>query len=236
MNIEVAYYTEIGGRKFNEDAVSVTESDTGMLAIVSDGLGGHGGGQMASKQCVSKVAGELLCMLPNEASLVSAIEKANASILAMQNDEVQMKTTIAVCWINGSKGFLANVGDTRIYLIREQEIIYQSIDHTVAQLAVLGGAITADEIRTNKDRNKLLRALGSSSELKIDTKVLEVKPQDRFLICSDGFWEHIKEQDILKQLREHETASAWMNAMRKQIERTGGDKMDNHSAIALRIQ
>lgn len=236
MNIEVAYYSDIGGRQFNEDAVSVTESDTGMLAIVADGLGGHGGGELAAKRSVSMVTGELLCAVPNESALVSAIEKANASILAMQNAEVQMKTTIAACWITGNRGFLANVGDTRIYLIRGEEIIYQSIDHTVAQLAVLGGAITAEEIRTTKDRNKLLRALGSGTELKIDTKVLELKPQDRFLICSDGFWEYITEPELLCFLHGNETASAWLNAMRKHIEEKGDSRMDNHSAIVLRIQ
>ena len=235
MRVEISYYSEIGSRENNEDMISVTESDATLLAMAADGLGGDGCGELASKKTVSTVVSELLCEELNVNTLVRAVQHANSDVIKMQTDGAKMKTTVAVCWMNETTAVTANVGDTRIYHIRRRKIVYQSMDHSVAQLAVLGGVISADEIRTTKDRNKLVRAIGSQQDIQIDTKVLELLPGDYILICTDGFWEHVREDEICLILSQVSTASEWLRQMRMRVEEAGGNRLDNHSAIAKRI-
>lgn len=235
MNIDISYYSAIGGRKVNEDTVSVLESGNALLALVADGLGGHGGGDAASQCAVSAINSELQNCAVNDEAMIAAITDANQRVLALQADQIQMKTTIAALWMRNHAAVAANVGDSRIYQIRGGEIIYQSVDHSVAQMAVYVGEITPEQIRGNRDRNKLIRALGSEQNVKPDSKVLSVEQGDCFLLCSDGFWEVITEAEMLRSLENSEDVAAWLKKMRSYVEVNGRHGMDNHSAIALKI-
>ena len=93
------------------------------------------------------------------------------------------------------------MGDTRIYQFRDDAIIYQSTDHSLAQLGVMAGDLKLEDIRSNKDRNKLFRALGDRRTPKVAEKLLDILPGDRLLLCSDGFWEGIWEEEMLRCAR-----------------------------------
>ena len=234
MNVDISYYSAMGKRTQNEDTISVLESGNSVLALVADGLGGHGGGDDASRVAVSSINSELQnCMVTADA-LIDAITNANQKVCESQTDEVKMKTTIAALWLNGNAAVVANVGDSRIYQIRKGKIIYQSVDHSVAPMAVYAGEITADQIRGNSDRNKLIRALGSESDVNPDSKVLCVEPDDYFLLCSDGFWELITESEMLNILNRSKDVTDWLKIMRNYVETNGRRNMDNHSAVAIR--
>ena len=235
MNVDVAYYSSIGGRALNEDSVSVLESGNMMLVLVADGLGGHGGGDAASQCAVASIGKSLNSKMPSEDALYDSIADANSRILSMQTDKIQMKPTIAALWLGGKTAYAANVGDTRIYQFRHERIVYQSVDHSVAQMAVLVGALSQEEIRGSRDRNRLVRALGSESTVKPDISELTVQHGDCFLLCSDGFWELVTEKQMTAKLASCKNVTDWLNAMRRVVDEHKKNNMDNNTAAVLKI-
>lgn len=231
MDISVSYYTECGIRSKNEDSVSVLESPQGVLAIVADGLGGHGNGEIASAKAISVLndhlrSGEALDI----DGFADAVCMANDAICSAGNG---MKTTVAVLFLNDTEPFALHVGDSRIYQIRNGKIVFQSADHSIAQLAVLVGEISAEELRAHPDQNKLVRAIGNPKAPKIDITALTVLPGDNFLLCSDGFWGPVTEDEVLRTLADTETVEQWLSAMRGTARK---DSRDNHTAIVIRVE
>ena len=233
MDINISYYTAKGKRQNNEDAVSLLEGSNGLLAIVADGLGGHEAGEVASSYAVSAMNRILQSRFPDEDELIDAIQQTNQEIYEMQDPQHRMHTTVAALWLGDHSIFAANVGDSRIYQFRDGRIIYQSMDHSVAQMAVLVGELERSEIRFSKDRNKLIRVVGDANPPKVDSAELTVQAEDRFLLCSDGFWEPVTEEYMLETAAATKTAQQWLSLMRQEVERTNNPSQDNHTAIAL---
>ena len=193
MEISISYYTARGKRQNNEDAVSLLEGSNSLLAVVADGLGGHEAGEVASNHAVATLNRLLQSQTPEEDDLIDAIRQANQEIYEMQNAQSHMRTTVAALWLGDYRTIAANVGDSRIYQFRNGRIVYQSTDHSVAQMAVLVGEVEKSELRRSKDRNKLIRVVGEANPPKVDCVELTVQAGDRFLLCSDGFWEPVTE-------------------------------------------
>ena len=164
MQLDVASYSNIGGREVNEDTTLSKQSEDFLLAAVADGLGGHGGGKTASTRAIQSLEEqEPLIRIMNEESLREACALANRAVLDAQTPQVRMKTTLALAAVSNSAIAFLHVGDSRAYLFRAGEIEYQSQDHSVSQLAVLMGAIRPEQIRFHEDRNKVLRSLGTEA-------------------------------------------------------------------------
>lgn len=235
MKISVSYYSEIGGRDKNEDAVSMLEANDTVLALVADGLGGHSAGEVASATAVKSMNGSLVDQRISVVSLRNAVETANQEVWKRRGSN-GMKTTISALWFDDYAALAANVGDTRIYQFRSGELIYQSRDHSVAQMAVNAGDLRPEEVRTSKERHKLTRALGASDEVSVDIAHLDLQKGDALLLCSDGFWEKIQETEIAYDLAGAESAVIWMEHMRSRLQERGAETGDNHSAVALIIK
>ena len=235
MEISISYYTARGKRQNNEDAVSLLEGSNSLLAVVADGLGGHEAGEVASNHAVATLNRLLQAQTPEEDDLIDAIRQANQEIYEMQNAQSHMRTTVAALWLGDYRTIAANVGDSRIYQFRNGRIIYQSTDHSVAQMAVLVGEVEKSELRRSKDRNKLIRVVGEANPPKVDCVELTVQAGDRFLLCSDGFWEPVTEERMLETMASSATAQQWLRLMRQEVERVNNPTQDNHTAIALVI-
>ena len=235
MNINVSYYTARGGREINQDSVSLLEDGLNTLALVADGLGGHQDGEVASKQAVATLNRQLHSVRLSEEALVEAVCQANADIHALQTPGRKMRTTIAALWLSDGLAVAANVGDTRIYQFRDGNIVYQSMDHSVAQMAVLIGELKPEDIRQSPDKNKLIRVLGEADTPKVDTQVLSLKAGDRFLLCTDGFWGEVTENEMLTAMAKTSSAQEWLDQMRWNITAFEDESQDNHTAIALII-
>ena len=233
MKFNSACYTATGTRANNEDSVFCSERKDGFLAIVADGLGGHADGELASSMAISTIRDILPDSPPNEDALIDAIRQASKEIFAAQNPQHPMHTTVTALWLGSTAGIAAHVGDSRVYQFRNGEIIYQSLDHSVAQMAVLVGELPPDELRHSRDRNRLIRVLGTSDVPLVDSQALSVQPGDRFLLCSDGFWENVLETDMLETLTYTATADDWLTSMRTIAENAANTSQDNHTAIAL---
>lgn len=233
MKISVSNYTSVGKREKNEDAVKVIKTENGVLALLADGLGGMNNGDQASELALSEFVSGIDLNNFSESELTQAVFRANTAVRALQKQKTGVKkmcTTLAVLWIVDDKALSCYVGDSRIYQIRSDKIKFQSVDHSVSQIAVLMGEISADEIRGHRDRNKLVRSIGADDTVKPQIDTLSIKEDDAFLLCSDGFWESIIEQDMVRLRGDCLRPSEWLSDMRIFIE----DKVDdNNSAIAI---
>ena len=232
LDFDISYYSSLGGRQNNEDVVSVKHDEKSLLIIVADGLGGHADAEVASLTAVESMNKELIGNEPSVEALGQAVENANLAVLG-KNDYSSMKTTVAALWLSKEMAVISTAGDTRVYCFRKGEIIFQSVDHSLSQLAVISGDITADEIRGHIDRNKLIRVLGVKENVNPDLNVLEAKSGDAFLLCSDGFWENIIEKDMIKTLSAAKRSDKWMTEMKLIVNSTANDDCDNNSAVAV---
>lgn len=235
MYINYSEYSSIGGRRRNEDMVQIVSYPESTIALVADGLGGHGDGDVASRLAVNLITECIRDGAASQMLMEKAIRKANDRILERHASGSDMKTTITAVWFNDGQACAAHVGDSRIYQFRNGEIIFQSVDHSVSQMAVMMGEITPDQIRYHCDRNRLTRALGSRADVKVDTCMLDVRPGDAFLLCSDGFWELVWENEMLADLREASCAEQWLGAMRRRVDSRLRSDSDNHTAAAIMI-
>lgn len=235
MHIHYSEYSSIGGRSSNEDMVQITSYPESTVALVADGLGGHGEGDVASRLAVHVISQSLCDGATSRTLMEKAIRNANERILMRHRAGSRMKTTIAALWLSEDRVCAAHVGDTRIYQFRDRQIVYQSADHSVSQIAVMQGEITAEEIRFHQDRNRLTRALGSRADVRIDIDMLGIQAGDAFLLCSDGFWELIWEREMLEDLGSSSNAEQWMIAMRRRVESRMASDADNSTAAVLMI-
>lgn len=235
MDISVSYFSSEGGREYNEDIAYISEQEKGLLAVVADGLGGMTCGDIAAKTAVKSILSEISMEEVSAERLTAAVEKANDDVRSEQNG-TNMCTTIAALWLNSESACCSHAGDSRIYQIRNGEIIFQSKDHSVSQLAVMLGEIDPSEIRGHKDRNRLVRALGVSEKVKPETTSLSIKNGDAFVLCSDGFWELILEKYMVKYLGESNDAGEWLSKMRGHVEENQNKNSDNATAIAIIIK
>ena len=232
MNMDISYYTSRGGRQNNEDFVSLLENNDTIIASVADGLGGHDSGEIASQLAVKTVNAELINKNLSVIALEKAIVSANLAVVK-EAERNNMKTTLAVMWATKEKALLATIGDTRIYHFRNNEIRFQSTDHSVSQMSVMAGEITTGQIRGHKDRNKLVRVLGHKDSVKPDIVDIKLEPRDAILICSDGFWENIIETEMCRVLSRSKDSKEWLEEMRQIAKSVMPKDNDNNSAIAI---
>lgn len=226
--------SSIGGRENNEDACLAKSKWRRHLFIVADGLGGHKDGQIASRTAVNSIADFLWKNKKGEIN--EAIEFANEAVKAKQESHgSRMKTTVAVAYFNGGQAVLAHVGDTRIYGFSNGKIVFRTVDHSASQLAVFAGEITDSEIRGHADRNLLIRTIGAADTIKADVTVTSDSQFDAFLLCTDGFWEYVIENEMEETLAQSKSAKAWVNAMAEIHASRAPSDCDNNSALAVII-
>ncbi len=240
--MEFTAFTNQGTREYNEDSYGIEEHGEDRCFVLADGLGGHGGGDVASRTAVAVVCD----LFKREGFSDSFFEKAfnlsQDAILAEQ-DKVHnhngMKTTMVILVISGNKAYYAHIGDSRLFILKNSRIQGRTIDHSVPQMLVLSGEIKESEIRHHPDRSRLLRVLGVKGEIPRCEigKPVKMKGSMSFLLCSDGYWELVEDKDIEETNKAASDPEEWVAAMNSIIRRNGeGTDMDNYSAIAVCVK
>ena len=208
MKIRVSTVCKIGGRDYNQDYFAHSVSDKAACFVVCDGLGSYVGSEVASRLCATRVVEdfeqvrEIDPVRAVRRSFCEAyIENAHNHVVAHKERNPQIATsctTVACAVTNGNTTTFAHIGDSRVYFFRNHKLIYQSKDHSLSQLAVEMGQIKLRDIRTHKDQNKLTRVLGSDYYAPADIETLKapVGPGDSFILCTDGFWEYVFEEEM----------------------------------------
>ena len=232
--VTFASYSDRGGRDYNEDTVCLRQADgENLCAVLADGLGGHGGGDLASQKAAQVITGGWTSGATPD-RLIHLTQEANAQILAMQTPLCRMKTTVVVLSVSPERIAYAYAGDSRLYHFAEGKLRWQSRDHSASQIAVFLGQIRPEEIRFHADRSRIFRALGQEDSPGAEGGVLERAPaRNAFLLCSDGFWEYVLEAEMEQALREAATPESWLIAMRRLLENRVPPDNDNNSAIAV---
>jgi serine/threonine protein phosphatase PrpC len=248
--------TDIGRRRLsNEDAFLA--DDALRLYVVADGMGGHNAGEVASGEAVDTLHGmvkrqreallEIEHLAPgdlDEASLAvirktqrlveSAVQAATYMVFGLGEANPERKgmgTTISVLLVCGSYGITAQVGDSRIYLMRDERVEQVTEDHTLVAWQLKKGLITAEEARHSRQKNVITRAVGSREYVQVDTRFFPVRPGDRFLLCSDGLHGYLDEPEISAVLR-GSVQDAALRAIELANQRGG---RDNITAVVVQL-
>ncbi len=241
MRIEAFEYTNKGGRSYNEDAVIHSIKGSSGIFAVADGLGGHQYGEVASMAACETLVedwdGSFGCDLAEW--LKTKLAMANQKILQIQNEKnATLKSTAVVLAIEEGRIAWANVGDSRLYYIHDDEIVSVTNDHSVAFKKYKAGEITREQIAFDEDQSSLLRSLGNKdrNEPEIYDYNLYTKPGDAFLLCSDGVWEYLLDEEILIDLLKASDAQQWAEHLLLRIMDRIDGKNDNLSLLAVMIQ
>ena len=197
--------TDIGKlRKQNEDAAWFDEARA--VFAVADGMGGHLAGEVASRmaiEAVQRMAREN--ERPGIAALREAVACAHETILTHAQDHIEcagMGTTLSVLWLGENYAYIAHVGDSRIYRLREGSLTQITQDHSLVEELVRAGLITREQARTHPRRNIITRALGTHGENEPDLLVTDVQDGDVFLLCTDGLTGMVPDDEIERTLRD----------------------------------
>jgi serine/threonine protein phosphatase PrpC len=238
---ETATLSAPGGRVDNEDSVGYRVSKGSGCWALADGLGGHRGGEVASRLAVEAVLSSFdenhaIC----EEALNAHLLRANRAVLERQSVEPElahMRTTMVALIASSSAAMWAHAGDSRLYWFRDGKINEQTLDDSVPQRLVSAGEITADQVRFHEDRSRLLNSLGAREQTSTSHREMPGAPQvnDAFLLTSDGFWECVTEPEMEDDFRAARSAKAWIGKMEARVKKCASADHDNYSAIAVRV-
>ena len=231
--------TDIGKkRKLNEDYVFTSREPIGNMSnvfIVADGMGGHKAGDYASKYTVETIVAEIQRSFEkNPVKILSkAIEISNAHIRekSLEDESLEgMGTTVVVATVMGKYLQVANVGDSRLYIVNE-EIKQITRDHSLVEEMVRMGGIDRQEARNHPDKNIITRAIGVGDKVEVDFFSAELKPGDIILMCSDGLTNMLEDEEIREILRKSDSLREKAGELVEKANKNGGK--DNITVVLI---
>jgi serine/threonine protein phosphatase PrpC len=231
--------TDTGGiRDHNEDNFAVLELAGKVLFIVADGMGGHDAGEVASRiavDTVCRVVQEKHNLSTDHRGLVErAVQEANSAVLeegARKGSD--MGTTLSMALVANDIAYVASVGDSRVYWMENGSISQITSDHSLVAKLVAAGRLTKEEARNHPRSNLLFRTIGTDETVKVDTACVKLKKGGTLLLCTDGLWSEVTDEDIHEICtREKSVESAGTRLV--QVANENGGK-DNITAIVARV-
>jgi len=239
MAFSTASVSKCGGRSNNEDYCRFVQLSGCGCWVVADGLGGHSGGEIASRMAVDTII-DSFTRKPgvDHEALMRYLNDAQTALVEYQYKNPAfsgMRTTVVVMVSDYKSAIWAHLGDSRLYLFKSGSITRQTKDHSVPQALVRSGEISYEDIRFHEDRNLLLRTLGYENNLRpaIESQSHTTGKGDAFLLCTDGFWEYVTETEMEMDLACSDTPDAWIEKMEKRLQTRVDGKNDNYTAITI---
>jgi serine/threonine protein phosphatase PrpC len=257
IDLRIGRLSDVGRvRELNEDSLLTLEltqvrqslSQPVGIYIVADGMGGHQGGEVASAMAIEVIAERVLEGLPApgmrqglsdqeelEALMKEAIRAANVRIYDQARSTASnMGTTVVMALMMGDKATIANVGDSRAYLLTDHSIEQISVDHSLVQRLIETQQITAEEARTHPERSKIYRVLGDKPKVEVDTFARTLKAGERLLLCSDGLNGMLEDDLIHQTVITSPDPQTACSALVEAANAAGGD--DNVTVILLQME
>lgn len=241
--MEVYFQSDIGKRrKSNQDyTATFTNQKNQLLALLADGMGGHQAGDIASRQAVEEIgiAWEATTIDDSEKAVqwfLQHIQQANQRIFEKGQSQPTlsgMGTTLEVVTLLDNHLALAHVGDSRIYLFREQRLIALTEDHSLVNALLKSGEITQEMAENHPRKNIITRSLGMPGSLEVDVAIHKIEDQDQLLLCSDGLTNMVSEPKIAQILLE---AASLQDASQRLIDEAnakGG--LDNITVLLIDV-
>jgi protein phosphatase len=245
--VEVAAASDVGcQRENNEDSFLYWEPPDnegfrrkGRLAIVADGMGGHEGGQEASRIATDTIQQAYAdgSGLDPQRDLLTGFRRAHESVIQYATKHLQLRgmgTTATALALVENRLYFAHIGDSRLYRIHGQQISRLTRDHSYVGRLFENGVISAEEAEVHPQRHILTAALGTGPEIPPDApeQSISVEPSDSLLLCSDGLWGQIADAEILQVVSSHSPAEA-CNELIAIAKQRGGP--DNITVVLLRV-
>jgi len=242
--LEVALFSDPGGRKYNEDACGHWHSANQLCCVLADGAGGHGGGDVASRLTVQELIGRFAQSPSQDGSaLGELLRQTNDALIGHREPgtpRADMHSTVVCLVVDfiAHRAHWAHAGDSRLYWFRGGRLLDRTRDHSLVQSLVDAGLLTETDVRTHPKRSELRSALGIAPD------VLEVSSADGgqpvqqgdvFLLCTDGLWEYIDDARLEQMLGESTTPRAWLDRLADEVMRSAAHKAshDNFSALVV---
>jgi len=253
MQLEAFGHTDVGQtRGWNEDNYLCLDlNERGVfpwrplqLMAVADGIGGHAGGELASSLAVDVLRETILSRLGNGGPppdlrelLKDANETANARIFAAASADEDCKgmgTTLAAVLVAGDRAVISNVGDSRVYLVRENALRQVSQDHSWAAEQLRLKILTEQEIRKSPFKNMITRSLGYDAKIEADTFEMVLLEDDYLLLCTDGLYGLVDTELIAKTVKRKKTPEKICRKLIQKANLNGG--RDNITAVVAHVQ
>ena len=257
VKIEVGKSTHKGlVRTHNEDSLMSIELSSGEgnlkerfigLYAVADGLGGYEGGEIASSLALRTLE-ETIAKSLMSSGLNGKTQRLNQEVASQiltegvksANNQVHteagqsgMGTTLAAVLIINKMAYIANVGDSRVYLLDQGQLRQITNDHSLVASLVAAGEITPEEVYTHPQRNIITRSLGTRLDIEVDLFTKELHPSDSLMLCSDGLWEMVRDNEIREVVLEADGAQSACERLVKLANQNGG--VDNISVIIVKV-
>lgn len=240
MLLRSAASTHVGMRREkNEDRYALVP-ELG-LYLVADGMGGHIGGQVASRLACEAALGAVETLQGAAVSpaerLRHAVAHANREILAATRNDPSLEgmgTTFVALLFSGKRLALAHVGDSRAYLYRGERLRALTDDHSIVAELVRRQQISAEDAREHPHRHVLTRALGIRDDTEADLAEMTPQPGDVFILCTDGLNGHVEDDEIAAELRNAEDLELAAERLVDSANRAGG--LDNTTVVLIRYE
>lgn len=243
MKIQSYGMTDVGMRREkNEDSLLV-ERNLGLF-MVADGMGGHLGGEFASRIAVKTVEETIRRILEDPEATISsnavfdradpgeilkfAIRTASQRIFEEANRNVRLRgmgTTAVALLVQDEKGYVAHVGDSRAYLVKKDGIRQLTADHSLVAEQLRAGFITEEELKHHKFKNIITRSVGFQNDVEIDLLIRDLELDDRFLLCSDGLSNLVEDPDLHKVVAKNQPKEACRKLIDLANKRGGDDNV-----------
>lgn len=218
-------------RSTNQDHCLIT----GTIVAVADGMGGHAGGETAAAIAIGELSG--IRGVVSTDRLIRVVNVANQRIMkeGLEPSLRGMGTTLVAAALNPETAELGliNIGDSRAYRLRDRVLTQLTVDHSLVEDLVREGRLTPEEAQSHPQRNIVTRALGIGPDIEVDSFGEQVKVDDRYLLCSDGLFNEVSEDDIAKLLNETEQTVAAVDALVDTAVKAGG--RDNVTVVLMDI-
>lgn len=236
LRISWAALTDRGRRRENNQDAYLAKYP---LFVVADGMGGHAGGEIASQSTVARLDEMVEAGDMSAAAIESALQNAVDDIHshAEATDE-GTGTTLTGAYLQRDESgvwqwIVLNIGDSRVYLERENSLVQVTTDHSVVQELIASGKISPEEADGHPYSNVITRAVGASELVPPDYVTVDLRDQDRLIVCSDGLTKELTDYGIMHFLRENDDPGAAVDAMVDAALENGG--RDNVTIIVLRV-
>lgn len=233
--------TCIGGRKENQDSMFIKSNPSTLVCSVCDGMGGMNGGAIASGLAVMSMleaANGLQAADVSEELLKNFILDANTAVYtkaASDQTLLGMGTTATLLIITKEAAWLAHVGDSRIYQIRDGKKIYRTFDHSRVFELVEAGVMTEEDARNSNFSNVITRALGIRPRVEVSLAKVSYKKGDRFILCCDGIWNCLPEKKVINMFDKHKHAVREADFLIESIDAIGKKKGGDHDNMTVAI-
>lgn len=244
MQFSVYQESHLGGRKVNQDRMGYSFTRDALLLVLADGMGGHLNGEIAAQIALQTLS---LRFQQQAAPYVKKPERFLEESLLAAHHEIHRyrqshaladtpRTTVVACLIQHNTATWAHCGDSRLYWMRGGQILARTRDHSLIESLIAKGQVAPSERATHPDRNKLFNCLGASALPRIELSGRAgLLPGDVMLLCSDGLWAMLSDDELAQRLREQTIVRAVPEMLRAALA-AGGRHADNTTALAVMWQ